>query len=310
MQGRFTEATSIRKDTAMSAKRIHRAASADGTEIAGRVEGEGPPLVLVHGGIGDGEYAWEALLPHLTGRFTCYLPSTRGRGLSADGPDHAHPRLQEDVIAFVDSIHEPVCLVGWSGGGEWVLGAAANSSAVAAVAAYEPIVGSVGADDLARFGAAMVEVGMAAADGRLVDAVHAFASGICNDAEIAALERTDFFEGWAAAIPALLQFLQGLASYEGPWSTDPEVLRQVTAPVLLLRGEQTLLGSLFADSTQHIAQSVANPHVRQLPGLGHFAPVLAPEPIAKQLVSFFDSVRRPARIRTPEGSRPRLQQAN
>jgi len=27
------------------------------------------------------------------------------------------------------------------------------------------------------------------------------------------------------------------------------VLRQVTAPVLLLRGEQTLLGSLFADST-------------------------------------------------------------
>ena len=252
-------------------------------------------MVLVHGGIGDGEYAWEAMLPHLTGRFACYLPSTRGRGLSADGPDHAHPRLQEDVIAFVDSIREPVCLVAWSGGGEWVLGAAANSSSVAAVAAYEPVVASVGTDDLARFGAAMQRVGVAAAEGRLVDAVRAFASGICTDTEIAALERTDFFEAWAGGIPALLEFFRGLASHEGPWSTDPEVLRQVTAPVLLLRGEQTLLGSLFADSAQHIAQYVANPHVSQLPGLGHFAPVLAPEPIARQLVSFFESVRPPAR---------------
>ena len=63
----------------MSEERIQRAVSVDGTEIAGRVLGQGPPLVLVHGGWGDGEVAWEALLPHLTDRFTCYLPSTRGR---------------------------------------------------------------------------------------------------------------------------------------------------------------------------------------------------------------------------------------
>ena len=106
----------------MNEKRIHRAVSADGTEIAGRVVGEGPALVLVHGGIGHGDLAWEALLPHLTDRFTCYLPSTRGRGLSSDNPDHSPARLEEDVTAFVDSIGEPVCLVGWSGSGAWVLG--------------------------------------------------------------------------------------------------------------------------------------------------------------------------------------------
>jgi pimeloyl-ACP methyl ester carboxylesterase len=279
----------------MSDTRIHRTVSADGTEIAGRVEGQGPPLVLVHGGIGDGEYAWEALLPHLTGRFTCYLPSTRGRGLSADNPDHSPSRLQEDVNAFVDSVDGPVCLVGWSGGGPWVLGAAAHSSSVAAVAAFEPVIGSLfGEGDLARFGAAMEQVGMAVADGRLVDAVRAFACGICTDDEIAALEKTHFFEQWSGGIPAMLRFLEGDASYEGTRSTDPEVLRQVAAPVLLLRGQQTLLGSLFADSERHIAEHVANPHVRQLPGLGHFGPVLAPEPIAKQLISFFESVRQPA----------------
>jgi len=279
----------------MSDTRIHRVVSADGTEIAGTIQGQGPPLVLVHGGIGDGEFAWEALLPHLTDRFTCYLPSTRGRGLSAENPDHSPPRLEGDVTDFVDSIDEPVCLVGWSGGGSWVLGAAAHSGAVTAVAAYESLVGSMmREDDLARLGAAMEQVGMAAADGRLVDAVRAFAHGICTDNEIAALEETDFFERWAGGIPALLRFFQAEMPYEGPRSTDSEVLRRVTAPVLLLRGQQTLLGASFADSEQHIAQHVADPHVRELPGLGHFAPVLAPERIAKELISFFESVLQPA----------------
>src|SRR5215216_1048823 len=126
------------------AGRVQVAISADGTEIVGRVRGQGPPLVLVHGALGDGEIAYEALIPHLADRFTCYTPSTRGRGLSGDNPDHSPPRLQEDITAFVDSIGEPVCLVGWSGRGAWVLGAAAHDDTVAAVALYEPGVIGVG----------------------------------------------------------------------------------------------------------------------------------------------------------------------
>ena len=276
----------------MTDHQIHRTVSADGTEIAGRVRGRGPALVLVHGGIGDGDIAWEALLPHLTDRFTCYLPSTRGRGLSSDNPDHSPARLEEDVTAFVDSIGEPVCLVGWSGSGAWVLGAAARSGSVAAVAAYEPFVVSVmREDDLARTFATMEQMGVAAADSRLVDAVRAFAPWICTDNEIAALEETDFYERWAGCVPAMLRFVQQDAAYEGPRSTDPEMLGTVAAPVLLLRGQQTLLGTFFADSVQHIAQHVADPHLRELPGVGHFAPLLAPEAIAKEVISFFASAR-------------------
>src|ERR687891_718624 len=193
----------------MSDERIHRAVSADGTEIAGRVRGRGPALVLVHGGIGDGDIAWEALLPHLTDRFTCYLPSTRGRGLPRDNPDHSPARLDEDITAFVDSIGEPVCLVGWSGSGAWVLGAAAHSAAVATVAAYEPgVISVMREDDFARTRATLEQMGMAAADGRLVDAVHIFAQWICTDDEIAALEETDFYERWAGAVPAMLRFVK------------------------------------------------------------------------------------------------------
>jgi pimeloyl-ACP methyl ester carboxylesterase len=278
----------------MTEERIHRAVSADGTEIAGRVRGQGPALVLVHGAIGDGDLAWEALLPLLTDRFACYLPSTRGRGLSADNPDHSPPRLVEDVTAFVDSIGEPVTLVGWSGSGAWVLGAAARSVSVAGVALHEPFVVSVlPEDDLASFGATLEQVGAAAADGRLADAVRAFAAWVMTDDELTTLD-ADFYQRWGRSIPAMLHMIQQDMPYEGPRPTDPDVLAQIAAPVLLLRGQQTRLDTFWADSVQHIAQHVSDPHVRELPGVGHFGPLLHPESIADELITFVESVRQPA----------------
>jgi pimeloyl-ACP methyl ester carboxylesterase len=275
----------------MTDERIHRARSADGTEIAGRVRGHGPALVLVHGGIGDGNVAWEALLPHLTDRFTCYLPSTRGRGLSGDDPDHSPARLEEDVIAFVESIGKPVGLVGWSGSGAWVLGTAARSRSVAAVAAYEPFVlGAMGDDDRAQTFATMERIGVAGADGRLVDAIRTFAAWICNNAEIVALEETAFYERWAHCVPAMLRFVLADASYDGARSTDPERLRAVTAPVLVLRGRQTALSTFIPDAARHITQEVPDSHARELAGVGHFAPLLSAEVIARELIGFFQSV--------------------
>ena len=279
----------------MTDTRIHRAVSTDGTEIAGRVLGDGPALVLVHGGIGDGETAWDAMLPHLTDRFTCYLPSTRGRGLSADDPDHSPPRLEDDVTAFVDSIGEPVYVVGWSGSGAWVLGAAARSDAVAAVAVYEPtLIPVMAEDDLAETLGTMQQVGAAAADGRLVDAVRVFASWICTEEETAALTQTSFDDVWAARVPAMLRFVQQDGSYEGPRSTDPEALARITVPVLVLMGQQTRLRPFFTAAAEFIAQHVADPQVWELPGAGHFAPVLAPESVADELITFFESARQPA----------------
>jgi len=275
----------------MADDRIHRAISADGTEIAGRVHGHGPPLILVHGAPHDGDIAWEALVPYLTDGYTCYLPSTRGRGLSDDNPDHSPPRLQEDVNAFVDSIGEPVCLVSWSAGVPWALAAAADSDAVAAVAAYEPtIIPVMREDDSARRGAMYKQFGAAAAERRLADAARTFHVFLATDSEMAALD-ADYFERCAAVVPTLLQDVQGAIAYQGPRSTDREVFGKVTAPVLLLRGQQTQLDTFYTDTVRHVAEHVADPHVREpLPGLGHWAPLVAPEPIATELISFFESV--------------------
>lgn len=279
----------------MTETRVHRAVSADGTEITGRVRGEGPALVLVHGGIGDGEIAWDAMLPHLTDRFTCYLPSTRGRGLSDDNPDHSPSRLEDDVTAFVDSIGEPVHLVGWSGSGAWVLGTAARSDAVVAVAAYEPgIISLMGAEDLSRTVGTIERMGAAMAESRHLDAVRAFASWICTEEEISALRRTDFYERWADRVPAMLRFVQQDGSYAGPRSTDPDQLARITVPVLLLLGQQTRLRQFFTAAAEFIARNVADAQVWELPGAGHFAPVLAPESVADELITFFESSRQPA----------------
>jgi pimeloyl-ACP methyl ester carboxylesterase len=279
----------------MADDRIHRTLSADGTEIAGRVHGQGPPLVLVHGRPHDGDLAWEAMLPHLTDRFTCYLPSTRGRGLSAASPDHSPSRLQEDFRAFVDSIGEPVFLAGWSTGGVWALGAAAKSASVVAVAVYEPtVIPVMHEDERASLLAMAQQMGAAAADGRLTDAARMFHAWLGTDGEIAALD-AGYLERCAAVVPATLQSIQQSVGHEGSQPTDPEVLRAVTMPVLLLRGQQTLRDVFYADSERHVAQHVGNPHVRQpLPGLGHWAPILAPEPIAGELIAFFESAGQPA----------------
>jgi pimeloyl-ACP methyl ester carboxylesterase len=96
----------------MSSQRTHYVTTTDGVTIGGTVHGQGRPLVFLQGIIGDGDLDWQALLPHLTDRYTCHLPSMRGRGLSCDHPDLGLGRVVDDFLIYVDSIGEPTGLVG------------------------------------------------------------------------------------------------------------------------------------------------------------------------------------------------------
>jgi pimeloyl-ACP methyl ester carboxylesterase len=278
----------------MADRRTHRAVSADGTVIAGRVYGQGPPLVLFHGAPHDGDLAWEALVPYLADRFTCYLPSWRGRGLSADSADHTPPRHEEDAIAFVDSIGGRVAVAGWSAGVDATLGAAANSDAVAAVALFEPtVIPVMREDDAADLGATFEQIAAAAADGEHAGASRAFHRFVANDDELAALDAA-YYERSAAAFPSLLRTVQATQTYAGPESTDPESMARISVPVLLLRGQQTRRNDFYSDTEQYVADHVRAPRIRRLAGIGHFAPNVAPEPVAEALVSFFGALRRQA----------------
>ena len=270
-------------------EKVQVAISADGTEIVGRVRGEGPALVLVHGGWGDGEVGYEAMVPYLARRFTCYTPSTRGRGLSGDNPDHSANRLVEDLVAFIDMVGGPVCLVGWSGI-DPVLGAAARSDAVAAMAIFEGYVPTVADDgELAALGAALERTAALAAVGNLADAARAFAPYVVNDTERSALA-PDFHERWGRSIPAMLRYFQQNATAAGPKAYDGGQLARISVPVLALWGTGTTHPAFVEKSARYLAEHLADGQVRELAGVGHFAPVAAPEFLAGELAAFFGKV--------------------
>ena len=272
----------------MNPERIHRAVSADGTEIAGRVRGDGPPLVLVHGRLEDGELSWSALWPLLTDRFTCYAMSTRGRDLSGQHPDLTFARLVEDVVAFADSLGEPVGLVGHSSGAGLALAAAAQTTGTIAVAAYEPVVPTViNEDDIALVGSAMEVFVEAARQERHAEAARTLfeRSPMATDDEVVALAALGHFDAMAHYVSVSLQEMGQAAASEEPDFSDPSVLGQITAPVLLLHGAET--GAWAADSVRYLADHLAQVEVHEVPGAAHFGPLLAPEAVAREIVRFF-----------------------
>ena len=277
----------------MSNQRTHYVTTTDGVTIGGTVHGQGPPLVFLQGVVGDGDIDWQALLPHLTGRFTCHLPSLRGRGLSGDHPDLSPSRLVDDFLAYVDSIGQPTGLVGWSGGASYALAVAAQSDAVDAVVPVEPALDSLWDEqEQAALGDAVARMGELAADGRLTAAVRAFLDFVFTDEDIAAAEDAGYPEATGRYVPNMLNVFQHLMEYEGPTPDDPAVLGAISAPVLVLRGSDTK--PFWTRCARHVADHVPNARIQEIPGAGHASPLTHPEALAGALTEFFVSAQQPA----------------
>ena len=264
----------------MDDDQAHVAVSSDGTTIAGRVQGQGPPLVLVHGGLGDGNASWLFMLPFLIEHYTCYLMSTRGRGLSGDSSDHSRERQFEDVAAYVASIGPPVALFGHSSGALWAAGGAALAAArVRALALYEPpfpaLDPPMSDDQYARLKAAV-------ADGRHADAVQIAMGEIVRLGadEQALFSAPGVAERAQAAVPVLVQ---ESPEVNRPW--DDAVLEKLSMPVLVLQGEHTR--SEFKNAASKLAERLEDARVAEVAGAGHLGPLTAPEAVARELVNFF-----------------------
>ena len=280
----------------MRNQRTHYVTTADGVTIGATVHGQGPPLVFLHGVIGDGDLDWQALLPHLTGRFTCHLPSLRGRGLSGDHPNVNFGRLVDDVLAYVGSIGEPTGLVGWSlGAGLALVAAGVQSDAVDAVAAVEPGTPRLmDQQERTALGEAVARMGELAAKGRLAAAARAFAEFPLQDEDIAAAEGAGYFAAAGRYVPNVLDFFRQQMEYEGPTDDDPAVLGAISVPVLVLRGSHTKPYAIR--SARHVAAHVPDARIQEIPGAGHAALLTHPEALATALTESFAPVLLPARF--------------
>jgi len=291
----FLRSDLYRSEEIQLSSRTHYITTTDRATIGGAVRGDGQPVAFVHGMLGDGDLDWTPLIGYLEHQFACHLPSQRGRGLSGDHPDLSYGRQVDDLVDYIDSVGEPIGLVGWSGGAWQALHAAAQSDAVAAVAVVEPeSIGLAGEQEQAAFAAAVERARELVSAGDLTVAIRPLANFVFNDKEIVALEDAGYLDAAARYIPNLLSFLQQLMKYMGRGGTigdDPTVLGAISAPVLVLQGSETK--PLAAASAQHVADNVPNARVGKISGAGHAAPLTHPEELAEALARFLATTRQP-----------------
>jgi hypothetical protein len=133
-----------------------------------------------------------------------------------------------------------VGLVGVSGGTIDTLGAAARGGAVSAVAICDPLAFEVLDEaDKTRLDKAIERMAGLAGKGELIEAARDWMTEWANEAEMAALSESGYLEACAKYVPVLLHMLEHAGDADEPGPTDPSVLRQITAPVLLLASDRS-----------------------------------------------------------------------
>lgn len=111
--------------------------SKDGTRIAVECTGQGPSLLIVHGGTGD-HRRWQPLLPLFATRFEVCAMDRRGHGQSEPGRNYSLRKEFEDVEAVANTRPGPVFVLGHSIGGVFALEAAFLTDKIAKLVLYEP----------------------------------------------------------------------------------------------------------------------------------------------------------------------------
>ena len=129
---------------------MHQATSQDGTRIAYERTGNGPPLVIIGGSLGDHRF-YIPLAVELARHVTVYNFDRRGRGQSGDTRPYAVERELDDLAALIADARHLVLVYGHSAGSAFALRAAAAGLDIAKLVLADPPYGRhSGADDQVR----------------------------------------------------------------------------------------------------------------------------------------------------------------
>lgn len=93
-------------------------ATKDGAQIYYATYGDGAPVILLHGGLGNGDH-FAFQLPALVDHFRAIAIDSRGHGRSTLGKAKpTYRQMAADVVAVMDALRiERASIVGWSDGG-------------------------------------------------------------------------------------------------------------------------------------------------------------------------------------------------
>lgn len=258
-----------------TAAAVEHVTSRDGTRIAYRRIGNGPPLVLVHGTT-SAHWSFRLLVPALVDRFAVYALDRRGRGESGDRPEHAIEREFEDLAAVVDSIEEPASLFGHSYGATVALGAAPLARNLRKLVLYEPAPG-ISAVPSEHLEGIEELVARDEPEQAAVLALRSF--GLAPEE----LEQMRASPTWPARVAAAHTIAREVRAEEA-YRVDPRRFRDLTAPTLLLLGEES--PGWAGEGTERIRALLPDARVAVLRGQGHAAIMTAPGLVADEVGRF------------------------
>ena len=236
----------------------------DGTPIGVWVDGDGPPLVMVHGAFAD-HTRFDPLVSELRDGLTTLAMDRRGRGASGDAPEYAIEREFEDVAAVVDAVAgrtgRSVALWGHSYGADCAMGAAIRTDRVSHLVLYEPGLGS-------PFSPGQVDaIEAAVAAGDVETAIRIVVVDIVGgtEEELAAMRSSPIWPSRIAALPTMPREIRA----EGEWVYAPDQFAGITAPTVVLAGSES--PAVQDTATRLAVEAIPGAEVHVLEGHGHFA---------------------------------------
>lgn len=238
-------------------------ASRDGTQIAYRHSGEGPPLVLVHGTAAN-RGRWSPVLPAFEERFTVYAIDRRGRGGSGDGHGYAIEREFEDVAAVIDSIGEPVNLLGHSYGALLALEAALLTSNIRKSVLYDPGI-EAGEEIYQHEVIERLEELLEAGDRDEVVATTMREVAGLPPETVEHLRTLPVWQTRVAAAHTIPRELRAVKAYR----FDPERFRDLGVPTMLLSGGAS--PAAFLKAAEAVDEALPDSNIVVMPGQGHAA---------------------------------------
>jgi pimeloyl-ACP methyl ester carboxylesterase len=247
-----------------------------GGTVSYSVDGQGPPLVLVHGSFSDHETNWTFIAPRLQQQFSVYAVARRGRGATDATEHHALEDEARDVFDVVRSIGAPVYLLGHSHGAHCALLAAAQDPGrVQKLVLYEPIWPQAIKPD------ALAALETLAAAGAWDQFAFAFFANTLHVpiAELDAVRASELWRPIVADAHASLGDLRAMSGYR----FDPDRFAALDIPVMLQVGSESPRDLYVTDT---LAAVLPNARIDTLAGQAHEGMTTAPEQYQETTMKF------------------------
>lgn len=253
-----------------------------GGELAYVDEGEGPPVVLLHG-LPTSAHLWRDLVPILAPRFRAIAPDLLGYGASEKPVDSPL-----DIRAQAGHVGELLDTLGIT---EFALVAHDIGGGIAQLLAFERgvktlvLIDSISFDSWPIEGVKMIQE----ADDAQVDEVFAenlmraiFDLGMGHPDRLATENFDAFVSPWRAEPLALLRAARGVDGI-GLVGTEDR-LAALDAPTFIIWGEDDAYQS--SELAERLGDAIPGSSVALLPGCGHYVTEDAPETVLPMISEF------------------------